>query len=209
MDNATEKHMPLVITIAREYGSGGREIGETLAKRLGIAYYDKVLLGKIAEKSGMAHDVVEALDEKNPSFMFFNPSKFFAGSFGDTLPGQIHTAEVELIRSLAQEKPCVMVGRCIDSLLDEHDNVVRLFVDAPLESRIKRVMARNDLNEQDAISRIRHIDKERANYYRYMSDRKWGYAPNYDLCLNSAAMGIEKSVDLIVSFLELSGKLPL
>ena len=201
--------MPLVITIAREYGSGGREIGERLAARLGIAYYDKVLLSKIADKSGMASEVVESLDEKNPSFMFFNPSRFFAGTFGDTLPGQIHAAEVELIRSLAQEKPSVMVGRCIDSLLDEHSNVVRLFINAPLDDRIHRVMKRNDLNAEDALARIRHIDKERANYYRYMSDRKWGFAPNYDLCLNSAAVGIEGSVDMIVSFLEKAGKLPL
>lgn len=203
--SGAQEQVPMVITIGREYGSGGREIGEVLARRLGIAYYDKELLRKVSERSGLAAETVESFDERPLAFTFFNPNRFFAGTYDETVPGQIHVTEVELVQALVAEGPCVMVGRCIDSMLEGRENVVRLFVSAPLPERIKRVMRRNNLSEEDALARIKRVDKERASYYRYMSDRKWGLASNYDLCINSASTGIEGAIDVIEGYLEATG----
>ena len=192
----------VVISLSREYGSGGREIGEKLSARLGYSYYDKVLLKRLAERSGLADEVIESFDEKPFSRLLLNPNRFLSGSDGYPLAQQIHTAEIDLVRSLTTEGPCVIVGRCVDSILAEHPGLVRLFVSAPMEDRVARVMRRNSLDEEQARARIARTDKERASYYRYFTDQKWGLASNYDLCVNSAMAGIEGTVEVIAQFLE-------
>lgn len=191
----------VVISLGREYGSGGREIGERLSERLGYAYYDKVLLKRLAEKSGLADEAIESFDEKPFSRLLLSPNRFLSGSDGHPL-AQIHAAEIDLIHSLAQEGPCVIVGRCVDSVLAGYPHLVRLFVSAPMEDRVARVMRRNSLDEEQARARIARTDKERASYYRYFTDQKWGLASNYDLCVNSAMAGIEGTVEVIAQFLE-------
>ena len=155
----------LVFAISREYGSGGREIGERLASELGIAYYDKLLLKRIAEESGLSGDV-------------------------------------DILRSIANEGPCVIVGRCADYVLEGHPGLVSLFVSAPMEARVARVMRRNNLSESDARSRIARVDKNRASYYRYFTDENWGQARNYDLCINSGNLDALGAVSVIKTFVE-------
>ena len=193
----------LIISISREYGSGGREIGETLAAALGIAYYDKELIERIAQKSGFSDDVVEAHDERIANQLFFTPNRFLTGSDLDQpIATGIHAAEVESIRTAAEEGPCVIIGRCADSVLEGYPSLVSIFVCAPMENRIARVMRRNNLDERSARARIAKTDKARANYYRYFTDKKWGEASNYDLCINSGKMAVaDDAVAVITAYL--------
>ena len=161
-----------------------------------------MLLKRLAERSGLADEVIESFDEKPFSRLLLNPNRFLSGSDGYPLAQQIHTAEIDLVRSLTTEGPCVIVGRCVDSILAEHPGLVRLFVSAPMEDRVARVMRRNGLDEEQARARIARTDKERASYYRYFTDQKWGLASNYDLCINSAMASIDGTVDVIARFLE-------
>lgn len=165
----------LVFAISREYGSGGREIGERLASELGIAYYDKLLLKRIAEESGLSGDVVEDFDEKPMRPLLLNPNSFFCGTdIEHPVASRIYKTEVDILRSIANEGPCVIVGRCADYVLEGHPGLVSLFVSAPMEARVARVMRRNNLSESDARSRIARVDKNRASYYRYFTDENWG-----------------------------------
>lgn len=194
----------LVIAISREYGSGGREVGERLASKLGIAYYDKELINRIVQKSGLCDDVVEAHDEKLINRFLFTPNRFLTGSDLDQpIATQIHKAEIETIRSAADEGPCVIVGRSADSILSTYPGLVSIFISAPMSDRIARVMRRNDLNEADAKARIAKTDKDRAYYYRYFTDKKWGEASNYDLCINGGKLPvIDDAVEVIAAYLE-------
>lgn len=188
----------LVFAISREYGSGGREIGERLASELGIAYYDKLLLKRIAEESGLSGDVVEDFDEKPMRPLLLNPNSFFCGTdIEHPVASRIYKTEVDILRSIANEGPCVIVGRCADYVLEGHPGLVSLFVSAPMEARVARVMRRNNLSESDARSRIARVDKNRASYYRYFTDENWGQARNYDLCINSGNLDALGAVSVI------------
>ena len=179
----------LVFAISREYGSGGREIGERLASELGIAYYDKLLLKRIAEESGLSGDVVEDFDEKPMRPLLLNPNSFFCGTdIEHPVASRIYKTEVDILRSIANEGPCVIVGRCADYVLEGH--------------RVARVMRRNNLSESDARSRIARVDKNRASYYRYFTDENWGQARNYDLCINSGNLDALGAVSVIKTFVE-------
>ena len=157
----------LVFAISREYGSGGREIGECLASELGIAYYDKLLLKRIAEESGLSGDVVEDFDEKPMRPLLLNPNSFFCGTdIEHPVASRIYKTEVDILRSIAAESSCVIVGRCADYVLADQPGLVSLFVSAPMQARVARVMRRNNLSESEARSRIARVDKNRASYYR-------------------------------------------
>ena len=193
----------IVLTISREYGSGGREIAERLAETLGVAYYDKLLLNRIAEESGLDGDVVKDFDEKPMRPLLLNPNSFFCGTdIEHPVASRVYRTEVGILRSVAEEGSCVIVGRCADYVLAEHPRLVSLFVSAPMEARIARVMRRNDLSEREARTRIARVDKERANYYRYFTDENWGMARNYDLCLNSGDLDVNGAVATIRCFLD-------
>ena len=193
----------LVFAISREYGSGGREIGERLAEELGIAYYDKLLLKRIAEESGLDGSVVADFDEKPMRPLLLNPSSFFCGSdIEHPVASRVYKTEVGILKSIADEGPCVIVGRCADYVLSSHPGLVSLFVSAPMEARVARVMRRNNLNESEAKARIARVDKNRASYYRYFTDENWGQARNYDLCLNSGNLNAEGAVSIIRRFVE-------
>lgn len=193
----------LVIAISREYGSGGREIGERLAEELGIAYYDKLLLKRIAEESGLDGDVVADFDEKPLRPLLFNPNAFFcATDLEHPVASRIYRTEVDILRSIADESSCVIVGRCADYVLAGHPDLVSLFVSAPMEARVARVMRRNTLSESEARSRIARVDKNRASYYRYFTDENWGMARNYDLCINSGDLDATRAVSIVRCFLD-------
>lgn len=193
----------LIISISREYGSGGREIGETLASTLGIAYYDKELINRIVQKCGFPDDVVEAHDEKVLNRFLFTPNRFLTGADLDQpIASAIHAAEIDSIRSSADEGPCVIVGRSADSILSAYPGLISIYVSAPMENRIARVMRRNNLSESEAKARIARIDKDRAHYYRYFTDKKWGEATNYDLCVNSGKLTADDAVAVIRAYID-------
>ena len=201
-----------IITIGREYGSGGLEIGQKLAEKLGIKCYDKELINLVAEKKGIKKETLEKADEKKgssflePSGSFFpsKPSKNLPafGAFGKTVNDIVFLFESAVIRSLAEEESCVIIGRCADMLLKDRDNVLSIFIQAPKEARIKRLEERLQLSEEMAEKEMRRIDKIRASYYQFYTDNKWGDRNSFDLVINSAAFGIDKTVDFIKNIAE-------
>ena len=191
--------MKYVITISRQYGSGGRFIARELAKRLGIAFYDQDLLTLASEEFGMSKSIFENYDEKKDSFF----SGIVPAGYGfDMSMGQkVFLAQFDTIRHLAEKESCVIVGRCADYILRDFPNVVTVFVHAPLESRIKRAVEYYNIPEAKAKDRIIKMDKQRKSYYNFYSDKGWARADTYDLCLTSD-IGIQESVDAIKTFAE-------
>ncbi len=191
--------MKYIITISRQYGSGGRFIGRELAKRLGINFYDNELLAKAAEESGMSKSIFENYDEKKDGFF----SGIIPTSYGfDMSMGQkVFLAQFDTIRKIAQQESCVIVGRCADYVLRDLPNVVSVFVHAPLESRMERAIKYYGVDPKKAKDTVLRMDKKRKNYYNFYSDKDWAKADSYDLCLTSD-IGIQESVDAIKTFAE-------
>ncbi len=192
--------MSFVITIGRQYGSGGRYIAQELAKRLNIAFYDNDLLVKAAQNSGLSVEYMKEHDEKKDSVFAFVGMNESSNVF--TAVQKVSLAQFQTIRHLADTESCVIVGRCADYVLKDYPNVVNIFIHAPIEERIRRAVTYYHLEEKKAKDIIVKMDRKRASYYSYFTDRKWGHAGNYDLCINSD-IGIEETVDVIV---ELVGK---
>lgn len=181
----------IIITLGRECGSGGHEIGEKLAKKLGIAFYDKNLIELAAKHSGLNLDVLGSTDEKAPS-PFISP-------YAPTIADQLYRAQSDVIRELAEKESFVIVGRCSNSVLEDKDNVLNVFVYAPLSNRIKRVMDRHLIDSQDkAKKEILRTDKIRRTYYQYYSEYRWGQRESYDLMVDSSVFGIDDTVDVII-----------
>ena len=199
--------MNTVITIGRQYGSGGRVIGKELAKRMGIPYYDKELLKAAAEKSGLCEQIMENFDERPKSLLYsIAMDSYFSlpgTGMSDSLEHQVYLAMFNTIRNLADEGPCVIIGRCADYALAGRKNLLRLFICAPLDVRVQTVMKRHDLTEEKARSRITKTDKHRAAYYEYYSTQRWGDVDSYDYCLDSSVLGPEGTVDLIAKIVEM------
>jgi cytidylate kinase len=194
--------MNTIITIGRQFGSGGREIGLRLSQKLDIPFYDKELLRKAAEKSGLCEKIFENFDERPKSLLYsiaMDSYMFSLPGAGvtDSLEQQVYLATFDAVRHIADQGPCVLIGRCADYALGDRPNVLRLFIDAPLESRIAAVKEREKLTEEKARSMIAKTDKRRASYYEYYSSQKWGAVDSYDFCLNSAVFGIGGTVELI------------
>ena len=175
------------ITISRQFGSGGKEIGRALAKRLGIDFYDKELISLAAKESGIDPKVFDNVDEKATNSLLYSLSmglySFGNGfsSMGD-LPvnDQLYILQHKIIRQLASEKPCLFVGRCADHVLKDHPNCVNIFLYADIEHRVKRTIERNDVAPDKAEQAVNKADKARANYYSFYSGKKWGRPENYD-----------------------------
>ena len=195
---------PLIITIGREYGSGGHEIGEKVASRLGIPCYDKKLIQMAAEKSGLSDEFIEQHEQRSNNAFFASlaaSASYSTGFFSPQhlpLSESIFIAEAQTIREIADRESAVIVGRCADYVLAGRENTINLFIFAPEGDRVKRIMRLYQLSEADAMKRIATSDKERGNHdFRY-TDHKWGRAQNYDLSINSSLMGIDKTVEMIV-----------
>lgn len=201
--------MHTIVTIARQFGSGGRQVGIELAQRCGIPFYDKELLEIAKQNSDLHPDVLEAADEKANNSLLY---ALATGSYlnvgrlmGATEPpvnDQLFFLQSDAIRKLADAGPCVIVGRCSDYVLREHPRAAHVFLHAPLEARKQRIQRLYDLTLDQAEARILRTDKQRSNYYYYYTDRKWGRATQYDLVINTAATGVDGAVDVIVQFIE-------
>ncbi len=198
--------MNYVITIGRQYGSGGRFIAKKLAESLNIQYYDNELLAAAALESGMSKAVIESYDEKKDGFFSgVIPSTF---SVDLSMGQKVFLSQFETIKKIGSTESCVIVGRCADYVLEGNDNVVNIFINAPLEDRIERVVKYYNVNESKAKDTVIKMDKKRANYYNFYTDKKWGKADTYDLCVNSS-IGIDETVEVIKNFVETKLKIKL
>ncbi len=200
-----------VITIGRQFGSGGREIGQEIANRLGIKYYDKELLTRVASESGFCEEMIKTHDERPTNSFLYNlvmdtySFGYNSSSFVDMpISHKVFLAQFETIKKAASEGPCVIVGRCADYALAELDNVINIFIHADEESRIDRIMSRfPDITSRDkARDMLIKKDRQRQSYYNYYSSKKWGHSDSYDLSVNSAILGIEGTAEYIISFVE-------
>ena len=194
---------PLIITIGREYGSGGRQIGQALAQRLGVAFYDKQIISLAAEKSGLSPEFITNNEQRVRSGFMQNlaasaayQSGFFSSQYLP-LSETIFISQAQVIRDIAAKERAVIVGRCADYILSGRKNTVNIFIHAPIEDRVRRIMALYQLSEADAMKAIATSDKERGNHYFRYTDRKWGKAQNYDLSINSSLLGIEGTVEML------------
>ncbi len=195
----------MIITIGRQHGSGGHDIARLLAKELNINCYGKEIVDEAASRSNLCREVVDSFDEKRvAAFVAEEPHLFgLQGVFG--LNMQAATAQFDAIRSLAEKGDAVFAGRCADYVLRERDDLLRVFILSDLPQRIRTVMARYDLGEDQAKKLVREVDKDRASFYRYYTDQIWGEAQNYDLCINSGKIGVEGSVQVIMGCLKARG----
>ena len=199
-----------IYTIGREFGSGGKEVGEKLAARLGIKLYDKELLQQAAKDSGFCEEIFENHDERpTNSFLYslvmdtYSVSGYSSAPFLDMpLNHKVFLAQFDTIKKIADEGPCVIVGRCADYALADYKNCVHLFIYGDEETKVKRVMERYNLPEAKAKEMIIKKDKQRQSYYNYYSSKKWGRADSYDLCINSSILGVDGTVKLITQYIE-------
>jgi hypothetical protein len=201
---------PYVICLGRQLGSGGKEIGEKLAKALGIAFYDKELLRLASEESGLGKEFFEQADE--------HPSKsLIGGIFGTRFPfisdgisplgnclshDALFQAQSEVIRHLAEQQSCLFVGRCADYILREHPRCLTVFISAPQADRIARLKVLHGISDREAEALIEKADRQRSTYYNYYSYKTWGAAATYQLCIDSSVLGIDGTVEFIRSFVE-------
>ena len=196
-----------IITIGRQYGSGGRAVGVRLAEELGIPFYDEDLLKHAAKDSGLCEEILQSYDEKPRSFLYSIAMDPFGYAFGGlnaagTLDQKAYSATFDTINRLAEQGSCVIVGRCADYVLREKDNVLRVFLYAPMERRIETVMERDELKESDAKQRILRTDRGRAAYYEFYTTQKWGAAGSYDLCIDTSVFGEEGTAKLLRHIVE-------
>ena len=202
-----------IITISRQYGSGGREIGEKLANKLGIPFYDREVITRAAKESGFSETVFENVEKKATSSLLYSIAMGM-GAYGShdigfthlSLDDQVYLAQSNVIRKMAQEGPCVIVGRCADYILRDYKDVIHVYIWADLVFRKERAVTRYNLQEEKAEENIIKIDKRRANYYNYHANDKWGRAENYHLSIRSDYVGIEKSVELIADYIKFGRK---
>lgn len=193
-----------IITISREFGSGGRTIGELVAKELGVAFYDKVLIDIVAKKSGFAIDYIKNTEEQvTPSFLFnLAANGYYTRTVfvNDGLPASdnLFILQSKIIREIAEKEPCVIVGRCADYILREFKDRLDVFVYAPLEDRVARAVKEYGVPEDVGEKTVRKNDKIRSRHYQYYAGEKWGDMRRYGLTLNSSAFGIEGSAAVIV-----------
>lgn len=193
------------ITIGRQFGSGGREVGKKVAKALGIPYYDKELLAVAAKESGLSHQFLQAYDERPTNSFFYSlvmgQQNLLVGAQNVTVEQLAAKAQRDAVQSVADKGSCVIVGRCADYLLRERGGLLRVFICADWDKRIDRVCRRDGLGQKEAEEKLRRMDKTRAAYYSFHTDRKWGAAETYDLCINSSRKGPDATADLILSFI--------
>lgn len=192
-----------IITISREFGSGGRYIGRLVAEKLGIPFYDKELIAKVAEKSGLAEEFVEKKGEYSPSKSMFAYGFVVRNNMGESLEDYLHSIQRKIILELAEQESCVIIGRCADYILKDHPKRLNVFIYSTPEDKIQRIQEYLGGNsEVEAKRMMRDMDKKRRINYNYYTDRKWGDVRHYSLALNSDELGLDRCVDLIVNAAE-------
>ncbi len=191
--------MKTIITIGREFGSGGHEVGFRLAEELGIPFYDKLLVSMVAEEGEFAEKYLEEMDEKvNIHIAPFLATRSTYSVYNQPISDKIFFRQADIIRNLAKEGACVIVGRCADYILEKEPNVVRVFLYGKLEDRVARKDAMNlEIEESDMTKHVLNTDKKRARYYRHYTGKVWGSKENYDLCINTSVLGINETVQMI------------
>lgn len=192
--------MKTVITISREFGSGGRTIGRQLADRLGYRFYDRELVDEVAKRSGFSPEFIEENGEyanAKSSLLFYLATARQYTAENLSTNDQLYVFQAKLIEELAESGRCVIVGRCADYILRERTDCLHVFICADMESRAKRIVERYGENKKSPEKRLNEKDQKRKVYYRNYTGRLWGQAQNYDLCLNSGVLGIDTCVDLI------------
>ena len=188
----------MVITISREYGSGGRYIGKLIAEKLGIKLFDKEFIEKVAYETGLSEAYIENNEQKRNILESFN-SGYYSGLNNSD---ELFIKESEIIKKLADTESCVIIGRCSDFILQDRKNVFNVFVYSDMENRIKRAIEFYGIDKTKAEKEIKRIDKLRANHYKYYTEKEWNNHTNYDICINSDAIGIENAANLICDMLK-------
>lgn len=191
-----------IITISRQYGSQGREIGKQVAKRLDIPYYDREIISRAAKESGFSEELFDQLDRRATNSFLYSLTMFgSAGLNGLSLTDQLFVTQRNIIRDIASKGSCVIVGRCADYILRKEPEEYNFFIKAPMKARLAH--AQEDPAIPDATKEaIEKMDKQRAAYYNFYTGQIWGNAANYDMCLDSARLGVDKVTDLIIDYIE-------
>lgn len=200
----------MIITIGRQYGSAGLEIGKKLAEELGVNLYDKEMLKRAAKESGLCEELFETHDEKPTNSFLYSlvmdtySLGYSSSSYADMpINHKVFLAQFDTIKKIANEGPCVMVGRCADYALEDYKNVINVFIYADMDQRIRRIAQKYDLTDAKAKDIIVKTDKKRASYYNYYTNKEWGDAKGYDLCLNSGKLGVYGTVKAILEYMKI------
>ena len=187
-----------IVTISRQYGSGGRAVGKKLAEALGYSFYDNALVEKVVEKTGMTEEFIKEAGEYSPFASIFSYGLVGRDRGGSSLEDMVYAEQRKVILDIVEKENCVFVGRCSDAILDVRDDCFNVFITGDPEDKIERIKGYNACTEKEAKKLMRDTDKKRKLHYDYYTDRKWGVADNYDLCLNTSTLGIDKCVELIM-----------
>ncbi len=200
--------MESVITIGRQFGSGGREIAQKLAEKFGIPFFDKELLARAAKDSGLCEEVLQNHDEMPTSSFLYNlvmdtySFGYNSSAYVDMpVSHRVFLAQFDTIKKIADEGPCVIVGRCADYALAERKNLISVFIAADPEAKLKRVTEKYDLTESKAREMLLKKDKQRKSYYDYYSSKRWGHVDTYDISINSSVLGIDGTVKLLCQYI--------
>lgn len=200
----------IIITIGRQYGSGGREIGNIIASELGIKVYDREMLSVAAKDSGICEEFFEKHDEKPTSSFLYSlvmdtyAMNYSTNAFADMpLNHKVFLAQFNAIKKIAEEESCILIGRCADYALEENKDAVKIFIHADLDARIHRIARIYDITDSKAKDTIIKTDKKRASYYNYFSNKKWGECSSYDLSLDSSILGTEGTARAIIEYIKL------
>lgn len=201
----------LVITIGRQYGSGGREVGHKVAEMMGAKCYDQDLIVMAAKKSGISEEALARADEQASSSLLYTLAMGASMIYTNTTPmavpinDALFIAQSEIIRELSETEDCVIVGRCADYILKDHEKLVKVFVQGDMPDRIARIMERAGISESEAKDRIAKKDKKRANYYNYYTGGKWGKPENYSLIVSTSKIGVDGAAKLIYEYAKTLG----
>ena len=199
-----------IITIGREFGSAGREIGYKVAEAFDIKLYDKEMLARAAKESGICEEIFETHDEKPTNSFLYSlvMDTYSMGYSGNTytdmpINHKVFLAQFDAIKKIADEGPCILVGRCADYALESYKNVVSVFIHADMNARIRRIARIYDLTDAKAKDMTIKTDKKRSSYYNYYTNKKWSDAESYELCLTSSELGIEGTAKAIIEYVKL------
>ena len=204
--------MKTVITIARSYGSGGKTLGKLLADKMGINCYDREIIRMASDSSGINEELFGRVDEKLKKSPLFGIVRSNPYKGNGVIPPEssnfvsddnLFNYQAQVIKELAEKESCIIIGRCADYVLKDNPNVIRLYLYAPLEDCVKRVMAQNSITEKETIKKIETIDKYRSDYYKYYTGKEWNDARNYDFCLNTTSMSYEKLIQVVENIISL------
>lgn len=191
----------MIITIGRQHGSGGREVARLLAKELGIKCYDKEIVDEAAKHTDFSREVINSYDEKG-----MNSFLLHAGGYGLNenfrLNMEVVSAQFDAIHNIAEREDAIFVGRCADYVLNDRDDIIRLFILGDFDARVKTIEDRQELTKEEAVRKVKQVDKDRASFYKYYSDKEWGDAQNYDLCINSTRLGVEGTAAAILAYVK-------